>query len=283
MTFGAEMIVAVTGSSGLLGRNIAEALSAAGHAVRGIDAVPATTKLASHLTADLTEFGEAVLALAGADVVVHAAAIPRPTGRTATDVFSTNMALAFNTVEAAAVLGIRRFVYASSFSVLGFPFFVKPVELSFLPIDETHPNAPQDAYALSKTLGEDVVEAAVRRGAFDAVSLRMPWIQSAATFLKEVGPRRASQDSGRDLWSYIDARDAAAAFVAAVEGKTGGHVRLYLSAADTYSETPTETLIRDAFGDIPLRSPLPGHAAVIDTSAAREAIGFVARHSWRDY
>ncbi|MCX5496759.1 NAD(P)-dependent oxidoreductase [Kaistia dalseonensis] len=277
------MIVAVTGSSGLLGRAIVDALMAAGHEVRGIDTVPARTAVTSHLTADLTDFGEMVMALKGADVVVHGAAIPRPTGRTATDVFSTNIALAYNAVEACVVLGIRRLIYASSFSVLGFPFFVKPIDIHYLPVDEAHPNAPQDAYALSKTLGEDIIDAAVRRGALDAVSLRMPWIQSAETFLREVGPRRAGKDSGRDLWSYIDARDAAAAFLAAVEGKTTGHVRLFLSAADTYSETPTADLIQAAFGNLPLKKPLPGHAAVIDTDAARAAIGFVPKHSWREY
>ena len=277
------MIVAVTGSSGLLGRAIVDALMAAGHEVRGIDTVPARTIETAHLTVDLTNFGEMVMALKGADVVVHVAAIPRPTGRTATDVFSTNMALAFNAVEACVVLGIKRLVYASSFSVLGFPFFTKPIELQYLPVDEAHPNAPQDAYALSKTLGEDVVEAAVKRGALDAVSLRMPWIQNPDSFLKEVGPRRASKDSGRDLWSYIDARDAAAGFLAAVEGKTTGHLRLFLSAADTYSETPTMDLVRGAFGDIKLTRPLDGHAAVINCDAARDALGFVAKHSWRDY
>ncbi len=277
------MLIALTGSSGLLGRAIAEALLAAGHDVRGIDAVPPTTALTSHLTVRLEDFGSAVQALAGADVVVHAAAIPRPTGRVASDVFATNMALAFNVVEAAVVLGISRLVYASSFSVLGFPFFTKPVELAFLPIDESHPLAPQDAYALSKTLGEDVIDAAVRRGKLDAVSLRMPWIQSPATFLKEVGPRRASPDSGRDLWSYIDARDAAAGFLAAVEAKTDGHHRFFLSAADTYSETPTADLVRAAFPGVTMRQPLEGHAAVIDTSAAKAALGFTAAHSWRDY
>ncbi len=277
------MLIALTGSSGLLGRAIADALMAAGHHVRGIDTSPPTTKLSAHLNVGLEGFGSAVQALAGADAVIHAAAIPRPTGRTATDVFQVNMALAFNVVEAAVTLGIRRLVYASSFSVLGFPFFVKPVALSYLPIDEDHPLAPQDAYALSKTLGEEIVEAAVRRGKIDAVSLRMPWIQSPETFLREVGPRRESAESGRDLWSYIDARDAAAGFRAAVEARNEGHLRLFLSAADTYSETPTLDLIHTAFGNLPLKHPISGHQAVIDTTSARDALGFVARHSWRDY
>jgi nucleoside-diphosphate-sugar epimerase len=278
------MIVAVTGASGLLGRAIVDALMEAGHGVTGIDAVPATTQSTAHLTADLRDLGDSILALRGAEAVIHAAAIPRPTGRTARDVFATNMALMFNAVEAAAALGIRRFVYASSFSVLGFPFNVKPVDLRYLPVDEAHPVGAQDAYAVSKWLGEEMVEAAVRRGAFSAVSLRMPWIQGPATFLKEVGPRRRDREgSGRDLWSYIDSRDAAAGFLAALTAPVTGHLRLFLSAADTYSETPTLDLIRNAYPDVELRKPLAGHASVIDISAARTALGFAARYSWRDY
>jgi nucleoside-diphosphate-sugar epimerase len=246
--------------------------------------VPATTKATTHLVADLRNLGDAMLALRGAEVVVHAAAIPRPTGRTAQEVFTTNMALMFNVVESAATLGVARFVYASSFSVLGFPFNVKPVDLRYLPVDEAHPVGPQDAYAVSKWLGEEMVEAAVRRGAFSAVSLRMPWIQGPATFTKEVGPRRLDREgSGRDLWSYIDSRDAAAGFLAAIAKPVAGHLRLFLSAADTYSETPTPELIRGAYPKVELRKLLPGHAADIDTSAAKAALGFTAQHSWRDY
>ena len=41
------MLIALTGSAGLLGRAIADGLMAAGHQVRGIDAVPPTTQLTS--------------------------------------------------------------------------------------------------------------------------------------------------------------------------------------------------------------------------------------------
>jgi len=53
----------------------------------------------------------------------------------------------------------------------------------------------------------EIVEAAVRRGAFSAVSLRMPWIQVPETFLRQ---RRSAAGRAptppRDLWSYLDAR-----------------------------------------------------------------------------
>src|SRR6185295_11921330 len=57
------MIIAVTGSSGLLGHAVAEALMAAGHRVTGIDTVPPTTALTASLAVDMTDLGETVLAL----------------------------------------------------------------------------------------------------------------------------------------------------------------------------------------------------------------------------
>jgi nucleoside-diphosphate-sugar epimerase len=198
-------------------------------------------------------------------------------------VFRTNVTATYTAVEAATLARARRFVYASSFSVLGYPFFERAVEPPTLPVDETHPIGAQDPYALSKWLGEEIVAAAVRRGAFAAVSLRMPWIQTPERFFREVEPRRRTPDAARDLWSYIDARDAAEAFAAAIARPTQGHLRLFLSAADTFMAEDTEPLVRRTYPDATLTRPIPGGGAVIDTTAAHLALGFTPRHSWRDY
>ncbi|PTE10971.1 NAD-dependent epimerase/dehydratase family protein [Mesorhizobium helmanticense] len=273
----------VTGSSGLLGRHVATALIVAGHDVLGIDAV-APDKLAwRHASADLTDLGSALQLVRDCDAVIHIAAIPRPTGRAGGEVFKTNIATAYNVVEAAAMAGARRFVYASSFSVFGYPFFEKTVRPPYLPVDMNHPVGAQDPYALSKWLGEEIVDAAVRRGAFSAVSIRMPWIQTPETFFAGVGPRRATADSARDLWAYLDARDAGQGFLQALEWGGEGHLRVLLSAADTFMEEETEPLLRRVYPDVPLSRPIAGHGAVLDTAHARKTIGFQPSHSWRSY
>jgi nucleoside-diphosphate-sugar epimerase len=278
------MKIIVTGSSGLLGRHVAGAFVAAGHDVRGIDAVPPRTDHGwVHVDADLTDLGVALQLIRDCDAVAHIAAIPRPTGKAASEVFATNMALAYNVTEAAVLNGAERFIYASSFSVLGYPFAQILPAPAYLPIDENHPIGAQDAYGLSKWLGEEIVEAAVRRGAFSAVSLRMPWIQTPRDFLEAVVPRRRLEESARDLWSYLDARDAAEAFVQALGWNGDGHLRTFLSAADTYSEEPTETLVARAFPTTPVSPALPGFTSVIDNDHARATLGFTPRHSWRDY
>lgn len=279
------MKVIVTGSSGLLGCHVAAALVEAGHEVLGLDLSPPREGAWQHITADLTDLGQTLQLVRDAEAVVHIAAIPRPTGLPAGRVFQTNMAACYNVVEAAVLSGAMRLVYASSMSVLGYPFFEQPVVPAYLPFDSRHPAAPQDAYALSKWLGEEVVAAAVRRRPeLSAASLRMPWIQTAETFPRDVvEQRKRTALAARDLWAYLDARDAAAAFVGAVERPLEGYRRLFISAADTFMETETETLVKDAYPGVELRRALVGFETVFDLTEARELLGFVPKHGWRDY
>jgi len=273
----------VTGASGLLGRHVAEALLAAGYDVLGIDTVAPPGGAWRHATADLTDLGSTLQLVRDCDAVVHVAAIPRPTGRAGGEVFNTNVATAYNVVEAAAMAGIGRFVYASSFSVFGYPFFEKTVIPPYLPVDMNHPVGAQDPYGLSKWLGEEIVDAAVRRGAFSAVSIRMPWIQTPQSFFAGVGPRRATADSARDLWAYLDARDAGQGFLRALEWQGDGHLRVLLSAADTFMEEETEALVRRAYPGVALSRPIAGFSSVLDTVHARQTLGFAPEHSWRSY
>lgn len=278
------MKIILTGSEGFLGRHVATHLDRAGHEIVGIDkSPPASAVRWVHLSADLAEFAPALDLVRDADAVVHLAAIPRPTGHTSYEVFHTNVVTTFNVVEAARLARIPRLVYASSLSVLGYPFGQPFIPPEALPMDETSPVHAQDAYGLSKWLGEEIVEAAVRQGGLSAVSLRMPWVQSPETFAAQVGPRRMTAESVRDLWSYIDARDAAQGVGLALGWPRGGHLRVYLAAADTYLEEETNPALARVLPGVPLRRPLSGFSGLIDTGKAREELSFTAQHSWRDY
>lgn len=278
------MRIIVTGSSGFLGRHVAAHLAAAGHAVRGIDAAPAPDGFqGTHVSADLTDLAAALELVRDADAVVHIAAIPRPTGRRPGEVFHTNVAAAFNVVEATRLAAIPRLIYASSISVLGYPFGEPFLPPRSLPLDEDHPVQAQDAYGLSKWLGEEIVEAAVRRGGLTAVSLRLPWVQSRDTFAAQIGPRRRTAEAVRDLWAYIDMRDAVEGFRLALDWQGEGHLRAYLAAADTYLEEETASALARHLPGVPLAQPLEAFAGLIGIGRARRELGFVPRRSWRDY
>lgn len=276
-------IVVVTGAAGLLGRHVVAALVGAGHAVRGVD-LPGR---GADYSADLCDPVQAQSALAGAGTIIHAAAIPRPTGIARDLLFQTNMQTTFNMLEAAEAQGTTRIILASSFSVLGLPFAPRPVAMEFFPVTEAHTAGPQDVYALTKWLSEEMVDAWTRRTGGNATSLRMPWLQSADSFAPQVTTRRESTDARLDLWAYLDLRDAGQAVVRSVaalaDGRIIGHERLFLSAADTFSETPTATLLATHYNDVPMTSPLPGHTSLLSCAKAADRIGFRPEHSWRDY
>src|SRR4051794_33679580 len=162
------MRVVVTGGSGLAGRAAVAHLVEHGYTVGNVDLTPGDSTLPFR-RADLTDLGQTYGALRGAEAVVHLAAIPRPTFDVPEVVFRTNVMATFNVLEAASALGIRRAVIASSVSVLGFPFFERPLTPAYVPIDEEHPLLPQDPYALSKRLGEELSAGYARRGRISVV------------------------------------------------------------------------------------------------------------------
>src|SRR4029077_20989263 len=114
--------VVVTGGSGKAGRAVVRDLVDHGYEVVNVDLTPSPEPVAPFLRADLTDLGETIEALRGADAVVHLAAIPAPRIRTVERTFEINIRSTYNVFSAAAQLGLRRVVWASSETVLGLPF-----------------------------------------------------------------------------------------------------------------------------------------------------------------
>lgn len=277
------MRVVVTGGSGLAGRAVVEGLVEHGFDVTNVDLV-ASDGPASFRRADLEDLGQVYGCLRGAEAVVHFAAIPRPTLDVPEVVFRTNVMSAFNVLEAATALGINRVVSASSVSVLGFPFFEQPLAPSYVPIDETHPLLPQDAYALSKRIGEELADGFARRGRLSVVSLRFPWIHTPLTFAEQVRPLWADPAAGAsNLWSYIDTRDVAEAVHLALTAETGGHEACFVAAADSFMPIPSRVLVADHYPSTVIHDELTDYASLLSSARAEALLGFRARHSWRSY
>ena len=177
------MRVVVTGAAGRLGHAVVQLLVRRGTGLLAVDRVPAPSLGAPALLADLCDLGQTYGALAGADAVIHLGAIPAPIGFPPEQVYRNNMLSTFNVFEAAASLGIRRMVYASSVSALGFPWQHRWSEPLYLPIDEAHPLLPQDCYGLSKAQGEGIASAYALRGAVSTASLRFSTVLTEEAWL----------------------------------------------------------------------------------------------------
>jgi nucleoside-diphosphate-sugar epimerase len=279
------MRIAVTGSSGKLGKVAVAALRAAGHRVTGFDIVSSvygddTVRL------DCADFGAVMGALSGVDTaarrfdaVLHLAGIPKPGATTDEAAFRVNVMGTYNVFSAAARLGIGRVVWASSETILGLPFAEPP---QFAPIDETHPLLPNWSYALSKRLGETMADEFARwHSALAIVSLRFSNVYVAEDYaaLPQIQADPASRKW--NLWSYVDARDAAEACRCALEAQTTGHEAMIIAAADNLIGQPSRELMAAHFAGVPLAETLAGEASLLSSAKAGTRIGFVPKVSWR--
>ena len=61
-----------------------------------------------------------------------------------------------------------------------------------------------------------------------------------------------------------------------------GFAALNIVADDTLRAEPTEELLRAWLPQVERRRPLPGNSSGWCTARARELLGFIPEHSWRD-
>ncbi|MFF0769064.1 NAD-dependent epimerase/dehydratase family protein [Nonomuraea wenchangensis] len=284
------MRVVVTGAHGKVGRAAVQALLAAGHEVTASDVTRPVWEREEpgaprYLQADLTDAGQAFAVARGAEAVVHAAAIPDPTHNPPHVVFQNNVMATFNLVEAAVRFGVTRFVNISSETVPGFFFPERPFLPDYVPVDEEHPIRPQDPYALSKHVGEQLMDAAVRRSDLRCISLRPSWVQHEGNYERNLGPQvRDVSHAGAGLWSYTDAYDLADAIVLAVESDLPGHEVFYIAAPDNAGGHDFAAALREHVSEtIELRPLARPDASGVSCAKAHRLLGWTPKRSWRDY
>ena len=284
------MRVLLTGSQGKVGRATSAALLAAGHRVTGVDvARPVFDRpepgQADYVQADLTSAGDAYAVVRGHDAVVHAAAIPEPTRNAPHTVFSNNLVATFNVLEAAVRWDVTRFVNISSETVPGFFFPERPVLPAYVPVDEDHPVAPQDPYALSKHFGEQLMDAAVRRSDLRCTSIRPSWVQTPDNYARNLGPMlRDRSETSAGIWSYIDVEDLADAIVLAVTTDLPGHEVFYIASPDNVGGRDLAAAVRAHYGDaIEVRPLARPDASGISCAKAERLLGYRPTRSWRDH
>ncbi|WP_228079155.1 NAD-dependent epimerase/dehydratase family protein [Streptomyces profundus] len=214
--------------------------------------------------------------------VAHLAAIPAPGQVSEEETLDQNVLGSYVVLHQAGRLGVRRAVAASSISAFGLAWADRDLSPRYVPVDEDHPTMAVDCYGLSKVLAEEVAAFSTRRWGLGTVCLRFPFVGTGDRLARQLA--RVHEDSGghrRDLWAWLDTRDAARAVLAGLTAPLGGHHVISVSADDTSALEPTEELLRAHHPDSPLTRRLPAHSAVYDNTRAREILGFRPHHPWR--
>jgi len=236
--------------------------------------------------ADLTDMGQTMEALhqvddrhRGADAVVHLGAIPAPGWAPGSELFRNNTISTYNVFASARHLGIQNIVWASSETVPGLPFDVPPPHL---PVDEEYPPRPETAYALSKTMGEEMARQFCRwEPEMKIVSLRYSNVMRPEEYAQFPGFDGDPARRKWNLWSYIDARDAAQAVRKALEAPLTGAEIFIIASPDTVMSRPVTELAAEFFPGVPWHRDVGAHEALLDSGKARRVLGYEPRYSWR--
>jgi nucleoside-diphosphate-sugar epimerase len=278
--------VAVTGSSGKLGRAVVDDLLEHGWEVVALDRVPSDNAAATASVLDLREYGEAVDALTGIDdrhdgidALVHLAAIPAPGLQPNAATFANNMLASYHAYTAALHAGVRKIVWASSETVLGLPFDEPP---PYVPVDEDYPPRPNSTYSLVKTLEEELARQLCRwHPDLSMVGLRFSNVMYPEDYA-EFGSFDADPWLRKwNLWGYIDARDGAQAVRRALGYDAPGADVFIIANADTVMSRPNDELLAEVFPGVPLRRPVEPNETLLSIDKARRLLGYEPEHSWR--
>lgn len=296
--------IAVTGGSGRLGRFVVE--ECARHAeVTVLDVKPSDSPHA-YGALDVLDLGAVFKALEGHDAVIHLAAIDDAVEAPQKTYFEVNVEGTFNVLQACHELGIGRAAIASSISALGLGREKREYMPRYFPIDEAHPLSPHDAYGLSKQVDEVIARSFAVRGVTRIACLR-PTLIIRHEVVAEVD-NMAKLDAGDpagdpdfDLSklaepfsealpmqrSYVMPEDVARCFRLALEADIPPFDVFHVAARDTIGRIDSLAHIERQLGHLPeVRKPelyqADPSASLIDSSHARETLGWEAEETWDD-
>ncbi|QIM22495.1 NAD(P)-dependent oxidoreductase [Phycicoccus sp. HDW14] len=291
------MRILLTGGSGKAGRHVVPYLLEQGHTVTNVDRVPLGLDGVTDLDVDLTDLGQVLSALRmpasfdeldlteepAYDAIVHLAAVPAILLRADNATYANNVLSTWNVLEAAAVLGIRKVVFASSETTYGICFARGVRRPEYLPVDEEHPTVPEDAYATSKVVNEVTARSVQRRTGADVYGLRInnviephEYAEKFPGFVDDPAQRR------RNIFAYIDVRDLALAIERCLRTDGLGYEVFNIANADHSVRASTAELVAEFYEGVPVRREMGEHETFFCIDKARRLLGYEPQHSWRD-
>jgi nucleoside-diphosphate-sugar epimerase len=275
--------VAVTGGSGRIGQWVIKDLLDHGYNVVNVDVNKPGEYLCTTITTDLSNLGQVYGALAGVDAVIHLGSIPVAYSHPNEVIFHNNVMSTYNVLEAASGLGIKKLVLASSECLYGIVFAVNKLSPTYVPLDEDHPQLPQDSYGLSKIVNEKTAEMFHRKSNMQIISLRITNVITPEIY--KIFPDFIHDPSRRKvlLWSYIDVRDVASACRLGVEKDNLGCEALNLAADESSMDMKSSELMALCYPEVKnFREPIDGYQSLLSNKKAKQLLGWAPKYKWRE-
>ena len=277
------MKVLVTGGAGRLGAVVCKELLRLGH-----DVLVTDQRHAAHLPgevpqrlANLCDSHAVYPLLQGRDAVVHLGNIPNlGLGPSPQEVLSRNVAMNVNVFRAAADLGVRRIVFASSIQTMirleEGRTADSPHGIQYFPMDGGAPADPgHNFYGLSKEFGERTLSVlSARFPELCCTALRFPLLVGSWFYERAAAPLPLSALNFCEALTYLDFDDAARLVgLVLTQQKPGYHQYFPAQAINLEGYTPAR-ILAEFFPYIPVRGAVETVAGLVDGSALEQDFGF---------
>jgi len=271
--------IVVTGGSGKAGRATVRVLLERGYEVVNADWNAPVERTCRFYKTDLTDLGQTVDVLAGADAVVHLAAIPAPGLLPDSETYRINSQSTYNVFSAAMKLGLKRVVWASSETCLGIPF--EKEQPKYAPLEETQPLYPEFVYTLTKVLGEEMARQFNRWSGIPFVGLRFTNIMEEADYARFEEWQENPKARRWNLWGYVDARDVGLACLCGLEAAFSGADYFIIAAKDTVMRMDNRQLMAAEYPGVELKAGTGSNETLLSIEKARRVLGYEPQYSWK--
>ncbi len=302
--------VLITGGAGNLGRHVMEELKAEGYTVTLFDQkapseqpVPWECKGTMFIKGHLTDLADCMRAitLSRATCIVHLAALPhasdmqpgqlRPQMLPEDTTMQSNVMGTYYLLDAARRLDVKKFVFASTFYTLGLGFRVskKPFVTEYLPMDEKHPQLPEDTYSLSKLMGEEMVSAYCRAYNMKGVALRLMGIsypyrphQQNYSIADKTDPNHVGGPIGT-TGQFVDARDVAQAVRLMIAKDLDVDFDMFNISTDNGFNDDVKVYVANMLPDlVDMAKNLKPDDELITCQKLKDTFGYKPAYSWRN-
>ena len=290
------MRVLFTGGSGKAGRHVVPYLVGAGHQILNVDLLPLNAAGVPDLIADITDLGQVYSAMrshigmdsletgAGAqvfDAVVHFAAVPRILIAPDSETYRVNVMSTYNVIEAAAKMGVKKIIIASSETTYGVCFSEGQTDPAYLPLDEEYDVNPMDSYGASKVVNEVTARAFARRFGIDLFALRIGNVMEPQDYAAFPDYAKNPAQRRRIAFSYIDARDLGQMVDLCLGADGLGYQAFNVSNDNNSVPQPNSQLLAEFFPNVPLKRAVSEDEALFSSAKAKRMLGFAPKFNFR--
>jgi len=271
--------IMLTGASGLIGKEVAKGLVAAGYEVLATDLVKDDLSPAQSFVVGNLLSSDFISKLDFAcDAIVHLGSIPRPTLASDEETLHNNVIGTYHVFASAVENKVPLVIYASSLSIYGFAWSTG-TSPDYVPVDEKHPLYQYESYALSKEVNERSADMWANRSETAFVGLRFPHTHTLSVF-NEMNQKMREEDKAtleqgaKIFWAYLDLRDAVQGILTVIQKGAQGSKTYNFAAPDTYAPRPTRELMAEFHPNSKIASSISGHDSIIDCSQWSADFGY---------